>query len=83
MKLLIEYEFLIALMALDGSVRKTIMKSLARLERAQEMQHKPLRGELSGWYKLRVGDWRCIYRIQEDETLVFTRLGHRSEIYEE
>jgi len=48
------------------------------------MRHLPLRFELAGLYKLRVGDWRVVYRLLEDERVVLVvRLGHRSEVYEE
>jgi len=31
---------------------------------------KPLRGELSGKWILRIGDYRIIYRIDEDEKIL-------------
>lgn len=40
----------------------------------------PLRHTLKGYWKLRVGDWRVIYRI-EGKTLTILRIGHRREIY--
>jgi mRNA interferase RelE/StbE len=35
---------------------------------------------LKGYWKLRVGDWRVIYKIQ-CKTLTILRIGHRREIY--
>jgi mRNA interferase RelE/StbE len=43
---------------------------------------KPLRGELSGNWSLRIGDYRIIYRIDEDEKiLTLLRVGHRKTVY--
>jgi len=41
-----------------------------------------LTGDLAGLYKLRVGDYRVIYEIVEEEhTIVIHAVGHRSEVY--
>lgn len=40
----------------------------------------PLRHTLKGYWKLRVGDWRVIYKIQ-GKTITILRIGHRREIY--
>lgn len=43
---------------------------------------EPLTGELAGFCKLRVGDYRVIYEILRDErTVVIHAIGHRNEIY--
>jgi mRNA interferase RelE/StbE len=47
---------------------------------------RPLRGELRGFWKLRVGEHRVIYEIQEDQVLVYVVLvGFRrdEEVYRE
>jgi mRNA interferase RelE/StbE len=41
----------------------------------------PLRHTLKGYWKLRVGDWRVIYKIQ-GRTITIFRIGPRREIYE-
>ena len=39
-------------------------------------------GDLAGFYKLRVGDYRIIYEILHDEeVIVIHEIGHRREIY--
>ncbi|MDY6805668.1 MAG: type II toxin-antitoxin system RelE/ParE family toxin [Cyanobacteriota bacterium] len=39
-------------------------------------------GELSGLFKLRVGDYRAIYSFSMDvKTIVIHDIGHRSQIY--
>jgi mRNA interferase RelE/StbE len=40
----------------------------------------PLRHTLKGYWKLRVGDWRVIYKIQ-GRAITILRIGHRREIY--
>ena len=40
----------------------------------------PLRKGLQGYRKLRVGDYRVIYKI-EDKNIIILKIGHRKEIY--
>jgi mRNA interferase RelE/StbE len=42
----------------------------------------PLKSRLSGFYKLRIGDWRVIYEIsKKTETVFIHKVGHRKDIY--
>jgi mRNA interferase RelE/StbE len=42
----------------------------------------PLRRELSGLWKYRLGDYRIICRIEDEKIIVFViRIGHRKDIY--
>ena len=41
---------------------------------------EPLRHSLLGLRKLRVGDYRVIYRIQ-GQTVIILKIGHRKEVY--
>jgi mRNA interferase RelE/StbE len=41
---------------------------------------EPLRHKLKGFWKLRVGDYRVIYRVAGQEVWVLT-IGHRKEVY--
>lgn len=41
---------------------------------------EPLRRSLSGYRKLRVGDYRIIYQIQ-GQTVLILKIGHRKEVY--
>jgi mRNA interferase RelE/StbE len=44
---------------------------------------KSLKGELSGYYRYRVGDYRVIYEIDDNSKLVTILLiAHRSRVYE-
>ncbi|MBI3399194.1 MAG: type II toxin-antitoxin system RelE/ParE family toxin [Deltaproteobacteria bacterium] len=42
----------------------------------------PLKGMLSGFYKLRIGDWRAIYEVDYlKRVITLHKVGHRKEIY--
>lgn len=82
MKLRYTRAFAILLAKLDGGPKSQIAAKLTQLADAAEVNHMPLRGALAGSYKIRVKDWRLIYVLQEDDVMIFTTLGHRSEVYE-
>ncbi len=43
---------------------------------------RPLGRELEGWYSARVGPYRVIYWIDEDDRIVYVdRVDHRSDVY--
>lgn len=43
---------------------------------------KALKGEYHGKYRLRVGQYRIIYRIEHEViTITIIRIGHRKEVY--
>lgn len=54
----------------------------AKLTTSPDFFGKPLRRSLKGYRKLRVGDYRVIFRIQDTQILVFAIL-HRSVVYKE
>ena len=77
------HEFLIEMLGLDKGVQRQIRKKLDEMHRAdiETFPHQALTGEqFKGLFKLRVGDWRLIYRVAGGEAL-FVTLGHRSEVY--
>jgi len=41
---------------------------------------RPLKQSLAGHRKMRVGDYRVIYRVQGDVTMVL-KIGHRKDVY--
>lgn len=44
---------------------------------------KRLKGELSHYWRYRVGDWRVVYRIDDDANQVLiTAIAHRRDVYE-
>ncbi len=61
----------------------TIKRSIEeKLTVAPEAFGKPLQFSMRGYRRLRVGDWRIIFRI--DETIVrIILIAHRSKVYKE
>jgi len=44
---------------------------------------KPLKGTFAGYYRYRVGDYRVVYYIKDQERqVVVTVIAHRREVYE-
>jgi mRNA interferase RelE/StbE len=44
---------------------------------------KRLSGDWAGYWRYRVGDWRVIYRIDDDQSRVWVAvIAHRSEAYD-
>ena len=52
-----------------------------RLTTKPDVYGKPLRRSLKGYRKLRVGDYRVIYRIEGESVKIFV-IQHRSIVYE-
>lgn len=71
--------------SLDGSAKKIIKKAIEEKLMVDPLKFgHPLRRNLSGLFKLRVGDYRIIYQIHEYEVLVVVvKVGHRREVYED
>ncbi|MGH9335462.1 MAG: type II toxin-antitoxin system RelE family toxin, partial [Vicinamibacteria bacterium] len=83
MQILYLHDFIEELERLVKEIQKQIKNKLRELPRRTPFdQHAPLAlkgAQFNGLYKLRVGDWRLIYKIQPNE-LLFITLGHRSEV---
>ena len=51
---------------------------------AETYPHVALKGQWSGYYRFRIGNYRAIYRIALDERVIIVeKLGHRRDIYAE
>lgn len=51
-------------------------------ENFDQITSEPLAGNLAGFYKLRVGDYRVIYDFNHDKKIIIIdQIGHRREIY--
>ncbi len=74
---------LLALARLDKSVGRRIVKRINWLAASlDDIRPESPTGDLAGFYKLRVGDYRVLYEILQDEqTIVIHMIGHRREIY--
>ncbi len=68
---------------LDKTIARRIIKRLRWLaENLDNLRLETLTGNLLGFYKFRVGDYRVLYEIfRTEQTLVIHRIGHRREIY--
>ena len=53
-----------------------------RLQNDPVLYGQPLRQSLKGYRKLRVGDWRIIYRIKAS-TVIILKIGNRKDVYNE
>ena len=43
---------------------------------------KRLKGDLAGYWRYRVGDWRVVYRVGQDaHTVTVVVIAHRSQVY--
>jgi len=70
---------------LDRQVQKRLLDWLwDRIEGCKNPRHfgEPLRGDLTGLWRYRVGDYRIVCEIQDEKLVVLAlALGHRREIY--
>lgn len=66
---------------LSAAWKQKIQRAIeTRLMTQPEFYGKPLRKSLKGYRKLRVGDYRVIFRI-EDTTVKIFMVAHRSVVY--
>lgn len=68
---------------LDNSIKKIIKKVIEEKLMVDPLKFGlPLRRNLSGFFKLRVRDYRIIYKIEKKEVIVLViSVGHRREVY--
>lgn len=67
---------------LDKNTQRRIINKLKEL---QDNPHLgiPLIGNLSGMYKLRIGDYRTIYAVKNEQLIILVlKIGHRKNIYD-
>ena len=67
---------------IPANMRERLSRSIkTRLTSAPERYGAPLRGSLRGYWKLRVGDYRAVFRVVGSEVWILAVL-HRSRVYE-
>ncbi len=67
---------------LDRKMKATIKKAIEeRLCTQPDRYGKPLQRTLKGYWKLRVGDYRIVYRIRQKGIQILA-ITHRKEIYQ-
>lgn len=68
---------------LPANIKIRIRKAIeTKLLKDPIMFGQPLRQSLKGHRKLRVGDWRVIYRV-EHSNIVILMIGNRKDVYQE
>lgn len=63
--------------AIKGRIKKAVEEKLLTYP---DLFGKPLRRSLKGYRKLRVGDYRIIFRIEKQKVMIFV-IQHRSVVY--
>jgi len=68
---------------LSTTVRERVRKAIERKLASHPVElGKPLRYSLKGARRLRVGDWRVIYKIEPPDLVLVVKIGHRREVYD-
>jgi len=68
----------------DAALQRRLQRCFERLQADPRRQPniKPLKGRFAGHYRYRVGDYRVVYRIDdEDRVVVIVIISHRREVY--
>lgn len=67
---------------LDLEVRKRIKKAIEqKLMIRPEIFGLPLKSPLKNYRKLRVGNWRIIFKIEKNKIIIIFIIQHRSRVY--
>lgn len=67
---------------IPANMKNRIRKAIeTRLQNEPILYGQPLRQSLKGYRKLRVGDWRIIYRV-EQRSIIILKIGSRRDVYE-
>jgi len=66
---------------IDAKNRSRIKRAIeGRLTTHPEIYGKPLQRTLKGYWKLRVGDYRVVFKVSSDDIMIFGII-HRKEVY--
>ena len=67
---------------ISGSYKERIKQAIeTRLMTEPDLYGKPLRRSLKGYLKLRVGEYRIVFRIENAKVKIFA-IAHRKVVYE-
>ena len=68
--------------SINRNIRDRISHSIeTRLTTDPQRYGEPLRRTLKGYWKLRIGDYRVVFKVVKDEVWIFG-IMHRREVYE-
>ena len=83
-------------MSYSISIKKSALKALSKIDIAQRQQlvdaieklktnpaaGSVLKGEFSGLRRIRIGDYRIVYEVQNEQLVILViRIAHRREVY--
>lgn len=77
-------EAVAGLEALTLAIQERVLRKIKWLcDNFDEINHQSLSADLSGLFKLRIGDYRVIYSFDsEAKYITIHRIGHRRDIYD-
>ena len=68
---------------LNETIKKRIRKAIEqRLSTSPHMYGEPLRKTLKGYWKLRAGDYRVVFKVDKNEVRIFAIIN-RKDVYRE
>ena len=72
-----------SLEALTSTIQDRVLRKICWLsENCDDLSHQVLSADLSGLFKLRVGDYRVIYSFDtKAQFITIHKVGHRRDIY--
>jgi mRNA interferase RelE/StbE len=83
----VEYtnEVKLILRKLDKQIAARIVAKMLQLAAVSDsVQHKALRGQWKGYYKVRIDPYRVIYRTKREARLIIVEIiGNRDDIYDQ
>jgi mRNA interferase RelE/StbE len=69
--------------ALPATIQERVARVVERLKQWPNVSGaKPLRGQWTGYHRIRTGDWRVVFRVVTPRLLV-VRIKHRRDVYED
>ena len=73
------------LKSIGDTEKKRIVRDIGKKLKSASLDFgKPLQYKLKKLYSLRVGDYRVIYQIDQNDMLItILKIGHRNEVYDE
>ncbi|BAY90721.1 MULTISPECIES: type II toxin-antitoxin system RelE family toxin [unclassified Tolypothrix] len=69
----------------DQALAKKVVRCFEQLEQNPRFHPniKPLKGDLAGYYRYRIGDYRVIYQVNDETNeVIVNNIAHRRDVYE-
>lgn len=68
---------------LDNIIKKRLYKKILEVAQAENIIPiaRPLINAEAGTYRLRIGDYRLIFDLLEEDKIIVLRVRHRKEVY--